>query len=190
MRKAIMLAVALTTLALPALAQQQPASLPQTKAETDLNAAWQQMVAAAETAAISGPDQLRAAKAARGALQVWMAEQRQKLADQQAKLEQAQRERLSMSQQVAALNKRLVDVDKQLADAKKPTSDQKTIAQLNTRIVELQHEADSEYQESAEEVGSLNRQLADMQRQCSKWGWVDQSGHSTPPHSTPAPGRK
>lgn len=114
MRKVIVLAAALTAVSLSALAQQQPAK---TKAESELNAAWQQMVGAAETAAISGPDQLRAAKAAQGALQAWMAEQRQKLADvtkdSQAKLEQAQRDRLSMSQQVAALNK-------QLADAKKP----------------------------------------------------------------------
>lgn len=132
------LAAALALNAGAALAQQQqPASPLQTKAESDLNAAWQQMVGAAETAAISGPDQLRAAKAAQGALQAWMAEQRQKLADQQkdaqAKLEQAQRDRLSMSQQVAALNK-------QLTDAKKPNAeDQATIAGLKIRVAELSH---------------------------------------------------
>lgn len=164
---------------------QQPAPPPESKAEVNLNAAWQQMVAAAETAAISGPDQLRAAKAAQDALRAWMAEQRQKLADQQkdtqAKLAGVEKDRQSLAAQVASLNK-------QLADAKKPTSDQKTIAQLNSRILELQHEADQADQcphsvaSDEATIGKLNAEVERMRRDCHV--------SSDLPHSTPAPGRK
>lgn len=171
--KSAVLAVGLALNAGAALAQQQPASPPQTKAESELNAAWQQVVGAAETAAISGPDQLRAAKAAQGALQAWMAEQRQKAADQakdaQDKLSASQKDRQTLAAQIANLNK-------QLAEARKPNpGDQAKIAQLGAELARARQEcvrlSPAPGSNSELPLGGM-RQPADL------------------PHSTPAPERK
>lgn len=109
MRNPTLLIAALALSAGAAFAQQPAPS----KADQALNTAWQQVVAAAETAAISGPDQLRAAKAAQDALQGWLAEQRQKLADQQkasqAALSAAEKDRAALQGQVASLTKQLAE---------------------------------------------------------------------------------
>lgn len=171
--------IALSLFALPALAQQQPAAPPQSKADAALNAAWQQMVGAAETAAISGPDQLRAAKAAQDALRAWMVEQQQKLADtekdHQAKLEAVQKDRQTLAAQIASLNK-------QLAEAKKPDPADKA------RTDRL--------------IAHLAAELAQARRECIRINpsapAVPSGGLRSPnapapsdlPHSNPAPGRK
>ena len=117
MRKPTLLIATALALSAGAAFAQQPAP---SKAEQNLNTAWQQVVAAAETAAISGPDQLRAAKAAQDALQGWLAEQRQKLADQQkasqAALSAAEKDRAALQGQVASLTKQLADARKFLPD--------------------------------------------------------------------------
>lgn len=125
-------------IALPALAQQQPAAPPQSKVDADLDAAGNQLLNTSQQEAIVGPHQLEAAQAFLAALGPWKAEQRQKLTDMahdnQAKLEAVQKDRQTLAAQIASLNK-------QLADAKKPDpADKAKIARLADELAQARRE--------------------------------------------------
>ena len=100
----------------------------QDKAAADLNAAWSTLVDVAQNAAISGPDQLHAARTAQAAMAAWMKEQSDKMAAAEAQVAALTKARDAATAQVvllrakdaeiAALTKQVADLKKQVADLK------------------------------------------------------------------------
>ena len=102
----------------------------QDKAAADLNAAWSTLVDVAQNAAISGPDQLHAARTAQAAMAAWMKEQSDKMAAAEAQVAALTKARDAATAQVVLLRAKDAEIaalTKQVADlkaavAKKPAA--------------------------------------------------------------------
>ena len=102
----------------------------QDKAAVDLNAAWSTLVDVAQNAAISGPDQLHAARTAQAAMAAWMKEQSDKMAAAEAQVAALTKARDAATAQVVLLRAKDAEIaalTKQVADlkaavAKKPAA--------------------------------------------------------------------